>query len=296
MHMPILVAVKPGEIKREGADDKLQKAIAKCSNCTGPLAFVNELLYNHISTPFARISMKKVNDILRIYYCDEPIEFIDITEDIIKEYENMQFHRVKYTNGTIGILPYNFDVTSNGVIVEKYKGKFKKPMRSHKAKKMKYIGCITEHLAYNENGEYIFSDNFISYVKENGYEFNQSNRIGYWHNPNALFDSTTVGGRWAGVFIINKDVEEYIYSRTAISTSTFTIDDKEYRAVDGCRKKDFDLEAAQKLFSNNDNYFEFDYIIDYEGTFVEKPTAEQCKEYIENLADDDVIICIDAHI
>lgn len=289
MHMPILVAVKPGEIKREDIDDIIKQIIAKNKN---ELVYV----YNPISTPFGRISAEKVYNILRAYYVDEYVEFVDITDDIIKEYENTLFHYVKYTNGTIRIIPYNFDVTQSGVVVEKYKGKCKRPMRSHKAKKMKYIGYINEHLALDENGKYIFSDSFIHYVKENGYEIDQEGRIGYWDNPNALFDSISIGGRYPGVFIIGKDVEEYIYCDKDVSSSIITIDGKEYRAVDGCRKKDFDLEAAQRLFINDKDYFKFSYIIDYEGTFIEKPTAEQCKEYIENLADDDIIVCIDAHM
>lgn len=172
MHMPILVAVKPGEIKREEVDDRIKKIIEKNSFDTGPLACacLNEQFYNPISTPFGRISMTKIYDILRAYYCDECVEFVDITDDFVKEYESTQFHYVKYTNGTIRVIPYNFDITPNGVVVEKYKGKNKKPMRSHKAKKMKYIGCINEHLALDENGKYIFSNGFICYVKENGYE------------------------------------------------------------------------------------------------------------------------------
>ena len=287
-HSKALVVVHIGPVVRTKEDDKIQKAIEnskKFDKSDTIQHIINKLLFNPVSTPFSRMAYEEVNRALDDYHADAEVEFEDCTDEINEEYENSYINNaIQWSNGIIEQCSYPLTIR-DGIVVELSKGKNRMPMRSHKAKKAKYVGTVPVKDAYKSPAKYAYEYHGYTVNKETG-------KIGYWYNPNTIFTDMSLGGKWPAVFFIDADVENYMFHDKEISDTIIEIDGKQYRLVAGCYKKDLNIDITSSVVKSPD----YDYIIDDNGTFIHDATAENTKKYIESLDDEAVLVCMDLHI
>ena len=156
-HSKALVVVHIGPIVRTKEDDKIQKMIEhskKFDKSDTIQNIVNKLLFNPVSTPFSRTAYEAVNKVLDNYHADTEVEFEDCTDEINEEYEKSYINNaIQWSNGIIEQCSYPLAIR-DGIVVELCKGKNRMSMRSHKAKKAKYVGTVPVKDAYKSPAKY----------------------------------------------------------------------------------------------------------------------------------------------
>ena len=286
-----LVAVKIPPVERVDLDDNIDKLIRSMGFDDEYIAKLYDACYT-ISSLFARIASDAADEVLCKYDMYTIDVFKDCTDKIIYEYESDKLINdcIQWSNGLIERCPWYFAVI-NGVLVEVNKGKCKTFMRSHKAKRARYVGDLPIMKVYKSPDDYAYTE--YNYVKNK-----DTGEIGFWNNSGRLFDFYLIGNACRDAFIIDSNVDEYVFSDKNMSSKIIEDGDRKYRAAVGCRKKDLNIEATEMLSSDP---FDYSLIIDDSGTFIDlldesKETAvSRVKEYIKSLDDDYVILDVWLH-
>ena len=134
------------------------------------------------------------------------------------------------------VWPYFF--IQDGKVYQKAAGQLRHPQRTKKARKMKVLPNYPRKKLY---------DSFEAFVEECGGRKNEeTGRYGVFYNPNAVFDSYAIGGRWPDMFLVKTNCTEYSYGqRASLDESDFPAPEG-YRWVAAARKKDIQWDAMRQ--------------------------------------------------
>ena len=136
---------------------------------------------------------------------EEYMEFNDVTDEYMKEYENDGNEMVK---------------TPEGELLYKWDDRFRKPNTIG-------TGSDTHKVPENQGYEIVYVKhnekykNFDDFVQDyGGYKKNEkTGKYGYWENPNAKWDWYQEGGRWSGLLKLKFTL--YLASNNTFNTLGF---------------------------------------------------------------------------
>ena len=181
-------------------------------------------------------------------------EFCDYTAEVTKRYCEETTDAIRLPEGKI-VDRYNRRVWGkfkiiDGKVYEEKVGKQKMLKRSHKAKKMSAVLNCSFRKIYKSLHE--FATDYCSYDFDD-----ESQRYGYYCNPNAMWDWYQIGGRWPVTFLVKEGCSEYSYGERSWGNAEETYPAPAgFKWVSAARKKDIQwdamkawrLQAAQKQF------------------------------------------------
>ena len=211
MHTLALLAVEIPEVQEdEKMDEKISADINKMEKQYNSKKSVTlQILINKLSSckyAFSRAVNSAVKDIMIPYCTSNPnyMEFEDHTEDLLKKYESVA-DCIRTPQGTI-ILPENHPlsgrfVIQDGKVFQKDSGPLYHLKRTKRAKKMAPILNYPIKKLYST---------FEEYAESQALDYDQqSQRYGYYYNPNAIWDWYSIGGQWPDMFLVSKTCKEF---------------------------------------------------------------------------------------
>ncbi len=191
-------------------------------------------------TAFSREVEKRTFELLDPYFTETEnpkyIEFIDCTDEVKEEYENGSVNCFKGSNGIIyseySRIGRSFTMI-DGVVYQKCAGPLKHPKRTKKAKRMTALRDCPFKKIYKTWQEYA-----VDYV---GYIYiEETDRCGYFCNPNAFFDGCTTGGRYPFAFLVKEMCNDYSHGDYPLGIREPRMAPEGYIWVAAARKKDIE--------------------------------------------------------
>lgn len=313
MHFKGITITKIDDVVRTDEDDVIQKFVEAYPNVTGANKLLYDLTYANRCTPFARVAFNAIDSLIGNYWCDNQIEFEDQTDEVRESYHNDRIYTVKLPNGTIKKVQHVFSIGGNlfdiaNGIIRQYRScrgirhPYVNPLfRSHKASKMTIINDqpasdVYKFIYYGEN------------ILEYDYDV-EMKAFGFWYNPNAIYSSYSIGDRdgMIGLLPVKEDCTEYIISSLDLNDAIVEVDGVKYRLVAGARVKDICFDAIDKIFSDVNRWWKFDYLLPSEpitkdksndldilnDMIVQNPNPSSLKSFLEHSDPNDVVAILD---
>jgi len=134
---------------------------------------------------------------------DRYLEFVDLTEEILQEYENGKATFYHFPQGTLVPICYHPEFCiHDGKVFQRKAGQLHHDKRTKKAKKMKACEDYPFKKAYKSMADYAERYCYHDYHEER-------QAYGYYTNPNAFWDWYSIGGRWPTQFLVKESCPEY---------------------------------------------------------------------------------------
>ena len=165
-------------------------------------------------------------------------EFVDKVEEDRDHYENGTYDCTRLANGSVYYgVPHGFEEI-DGLIYQSRAGKLQHPMRTKKAKKMKFLPDYPVCKVFKS---------VIEMVKDFGYQYDEDHdSYGYYINPNGYWDWYAIGGRWPTMFLVPTSCIEYGVGNQECDDADMPPHPDGYKWASMARKKDIQWNVLYK--------------------------------------------------